>query len=86
MSVLIKGIDELPEDGTMFIVKHDNDKVYIKRICVYGYSHELIKLSEKHGRLIDADVLDYTLGAEDRDIYVKCILEEAPTVIEAEGE
>ena len=40
-----------------------------------------------HGRLIDADALDYKLGASDRDIYVKCVLEEeAPTIIEAEGE
>ena len=39
----------------------------------------------KHGRLIDADALDYRLGASDRDIYVKYTVEEEPTVIEAEG-
>jgi len=38
----------------------------------------------KHGRLIDADALDYRLGASDRDIYVKYTVEEEPTVIEAE--
>lgn len=31
-------------------------------------------------RLIDADALEYELGASDRDIYAKCCLEEAPTV------
>ena len=31
-------------------------------------------------RLIDADALDYELGASDRDIYAKACLEEAPTV------
>ena len=31
-------------------------------------------------RLIDADALDYELGASDRDIYVKYTLEEAPTI------
>ena len=45
----------------------------------------LIEVPAPHGRLIDADALDYKLGASDRDIYVRCTLEEdAPTVIEAE--
>ena len=46
----------------------------------------LVEVPEPHGRLIDADALDYKLGASDRDIYVKYTLEEEPTVIEAEGE
>lgn len=42
-------------------------------------------LPKGHGRLIDADALEYTLGASDRDIYVKCCLdEEAPTIIGAD--
>ena len=45
----------------------------------------LVEVTEPHGRLIDADALDYKLGASDRDIYVKYTLEEEPTVIEAEG-
>lgn len=32
-------------------------------------------------RLIDADALDYELGASDRDIYVRECLQDAPTVI-----
>ena len=46
----------------------------------------IVEVPEPHGRLIDADALDYKLDASDRDIYVKYILEEEPTVIEAEGE
>lgn len=32
-------------------------------------------------RLIDADALDYELGASDRDIYVRECLAEAPSVV-----
>lgn len=32
-------------------------------------------------RLIDADALDYELGASDRDIYVRECLQDAPTVM-----
>ena len=49
-----------------------------------AWSCPLVDLG-KHGRLIDADKLDYRLGASDRDIYVKYTVEEEPTVIEAEG-
>lgn len=49
-----------------------------------AWSCQLVDLG-KHGRLIDADALDYRLGASDRDIYVKYTVEEEPTVIEAEG-
>ena len=86
MSVLIKGMDEIPEDRAVLVVMHDNGKAYIKHACTYGYSMELVKLPDTHGRLIDADALDYKLGSSDRDIYVKYTLEEEPTVIEAEGE
>ena len=45
----------------------------------------LVEVPAPHGRLIDADALDYKLGVSDRDIYVRGVLEEeAPTVIEAE--
>lgn len=37
-----------------------------------------------HGRLIDADALEYSLGIEDRDIYAYHIINDAPTVIERE--
>ena len=58
MSVLIRGMDEIPEDGTVLIVKHDdNGKVYIKYAGMMGCSMELVKLPEHHGNLIDADYL-----------------------------
>ena len=44
-----------------------------------------IPLPEHHGRLIDADALVDSLGASDRDIYCKAVIEEdAPTIIEGE--
>lgn len=58
MSVLIKGMDELPEDGAVLVVRHDDDgKIYIKYVGVYGYSMQLVKLPEKHGDLIDRQKL-----------------------------
>lgn len=58
MSVLIRGMDEIPEDGAVLVVKHDdNGKVYIKYAGMMGYSMELVKITGKHGRLIDVDEL-----------------------------
>ena len=37
-----------------------------------------------HGRLVDADAIDYSLGVEDRDGYVHWVLEDAPTIVDAE--
>ena len=53
MSVLIKGMNELPEDGAVLVVRHDDGKIYIKYVGVYGYSMQLVKLPDKHGDLID---------------------------------
>lgn len=59
MSVLIRGMDEIPEDGAVLIVKHDdNGKVYIKYAGMMGYSMELVEIPEKHGDLIDRDELE----------------------------
>ena len=58
MSVLIRGMDEMPEDGAVLMVKRDDDgKTYIKYAGMMGYHMELVTLPEKHGRLIDADAL-----------------------------
>lgn len=44
-------------------------------------------LPKGHGRLIDADALEYKLSASEQDLYVKYTLEDdAPTVIEADRE
>ena len=102
MSVLIKGMDELPDDGAVLVVRYDNGKVYIKDACTYGYHMEIVALPERHGRLIDADELwekmsKYTdnMGAKmpfgDDDSMIHrdsaCyMIEGADTIIEAEGD
>lgn len=97
MSVLIKGM-EMPRNclecelyGAMYSSGCDVASLGIPKR--YNYDPHtrpdwcpLVELPEKHGRLIDADALDYRLGASDRDIYVRYTVEEEPTVIEAEGE
>lgn len=82
MSVLIKGMDEIPEDRAVLVVMHDNGKAYIKHACTYGYSMELVKLPETHGRLIDADALVETAEFYETEMELK----KAKTVIEAEDE
>lgn len=58
MSILIRGMDEIPEDGAVLMVRHDdNGKAYIKYAGMMGYFMELVKIPEKHGRLIDKDRL-----------------------------
>lgn len=48
MGILIKGMDEIPEDGSMLVVRHDdNGKAYIKYARTYGYSMELVKQPTK---------------------------------------
>ena len=55
MGVYIKGMDEIPEDGAVLVVMHDNGKTYIKHACTYGYSMEMVEVPGPHGRLIDED-------------------------------
>jgi hypothetical protein len=100
MSVLIKGM-KMPENCDVcrfadWSNLHQTASCKLKdyQPCFSDYSREfktqrsticpLVDLG-KHGRLIDADALDYRLGASDRDIYVMYTVEEEPTVIEAEG-
>ena len=100
MSILIKSM-KMPEDcgacdlctgdGECMALYGENLWNYIPDDAKYfpnDWKYEkcpLVEVPTPHGRLIDADALDYKLGASDRDIYVRCTLEEdAPTVIEAE--
>lgn len=62
MSVLIKGMDELPDDGAVLVVRYDNGKVYIKEACTFGYHMEMVKLPEKHGQLFDSDEVKKVLN------------------------
>lgn len=100
MSVLIKGMDELPEDGQMLVVKHVDGKAYIKRDDVMGFSMELVQLPDKHGRLVDADELEkavagmvpYAIDDASSSAYTDGIgaayylICDAPTIVETEGE
>ena len=101
MSILIRGMDEIPEDGAVLVVKHDdNGKVYIKYAGMMGYSMELERIPGSHGDLIDRDALSLReklkfikeaeiqiYGGASWSFVGKCItaIEEAPTIIEAEG-
>lgn len=84
MSVLIRGM-EMPNPGHIVLVEIDeNGDVFA------AYDGGRTKLTQHkaiavppHGRLIDADALDASLGIEDRDDYVHWTLEEAPTIIPA---
>lgn len=97
MSVLIKDMDEMPEDGAVLVVRHDdNGKAYIKFACTYGYSMELVELPEKHGDLIDRDEVrdsvfhhlsikgEKNLLPAEKSVFGNII--KAKAVIEAEGE
>ena len=100
-SILIKNM-EMPinciyeENGKTkfcFFCNHDDTPFCVYRGAGLGLDDErpdwcpLVEVPTPHGRLIDADALDYKLDSSDRDIYVRGVLEEeAPTIIEAEGE
>ena len=62
MSVLIKGMVELPDDGDFLVVRYENERVYVKQVGVLGYSMEMVKLPEKHGRLFDSDEVKKVLN------------------------
>lgn len=90
MSVLIKGMDELPEDGQMLVVKHVDGKAYIKRDDVMGFSMELVQLPDNHGRLVDADATIKEIKARNpddvsyEDAWAITCIEHAPTIVESE--
>lgn len=85
MGIYIKGM-EMPNPGHIVLVEIDeNGDVFA------AYDGGRTKLTQHkavsvppHGRLIDADKLDYSLGIDDRDIYVHWTLEDAPTIIPAD--
>ena len=93
MSVLVKGMS-IPDNCELCAFETGFGFCLAKSDNFCGYTNyrkrpewcPLVEVPGPHGRLIDADALDYKLGASDRDIYVKYTLEEEPTVIEAEDE
>lgn len=85
MSILIKGL-EMPKTGELLCIDILPDgKVYI-HLALKNKQIATAVPVPPHGRLIDADALDNTLGIEDRDDWVHWTLEAAPTIIPAEKE
>lgn len=95
MNVLIKRL-EIPEEGAIRVViqKHRGITVAYTGGDPYRRAHEVVELPEKHGRLVDADALIakcgdwYTEEGTEAGFIgtIKMLLEDAPTIVEAEGE
>ena len=97
MIILIKGM-EMPKHGDVLVVREYNGKTYIKHEGHLGFEATLIELPP-HGRLIDADKIDYRndamhdgtghLVVADNFIngvlWINDCIDNAPTVIEAEN-
>ena len=83
MSVLIKGM-KMPKSGyvDVRILAEGHANIAV----AYKPFYEELPVIEipPHGRLIDADALDNSLGISDEDIDFHHMLEDAPTVIGAE--
>lgn len=76
MDILIKGMDEIPEDGAVLVVRHDNGKAYIKHARTYGYSMELVKLSAIQPVAKDINVL--TNDCISRQMAIDTIMGQPP--------
>ena len=93
MSILIKGM-EIPELYETYKVNFamTNDGQIVMGMCPLnetGYRPvgEVIALPDKHGRLVDADELNFSsmLDSIDQGIAEETVME-APTIVESEGE
>ena len=99
MSVVIPGMDmpknceecefHLTEDIAFELIHQCQiNRGYIDNADIHGFPHDcpLVELPKKHGRLIDADEICFSMtNGTDQDIAEEAV-REAPTVIEAEGE
>ena len=96
MSVIVKGM-EMPKSCAscrMAVCFADTGRAKCYATLSYidpergkrSYDCPLCPLPEKHGRLIDADRFDDSLGIEDSDIDMHFRLMECETIVEAEGE
>lgn len=89
MSVVVMGAGiEMLIPGTKYRVAEDLEgNKYLRLDSVFNeQTYPLRQLPKKHGRLIDADALPrytgYALSADE----VATAVENAPTIVEAEGE
>lgn len=95
MSVLIRGM-EMPEDCFSCPLKEEGfcniTNAYAGQIYERNSDCPLVEVSTPHGRLIDADGLIPDIGHDwngyrvPKDDYSWECIDNAPTVIEAEGE
>ena len=101
MGIYIKGMDEIPEDGTMFIVMKDETGGWIKQSGHMGFGMRLIDVPEPHGRLIDESnvrdaIYERLKALQTHEVFrrkrgdidllgVMPYIAKIPTVIEAEG-
>lgn len=101
MNVLIKGL-EIPGEGAIRVViqKHCGIAVAYTGRDPYQMAHEVVELPEKHGRLVDADAFMADICRSINEMtkigimvdgdYLWCKLEDAlenaPTIVESEGE
>ena len=95
MSVLIEGM-EMPTSGELLVIITPNGEVkYKKSVASMWDRTTVVNVPEPHGRLIDADALNYTMlyrenwmrgtGVEAPAVWRKDI-DAAPTIIPANDE
>ena len=92
MSILIKGM-EMPREGvSLFVEVNSTGHIicqYSDDIVHYGYKSRAVPVPTPHGRLIDADALCRIDGKDEDGFSCQIVydwdIEEAPTIIEAEG-
>ena len=86
MSILIKGMEMPKNDSWVNVrIKEKDGKPIIAFITgedLEGKYFEIEEVPTPHGRLIDADTINYPLGWQGE--IVKAVIDEAPTIIEAE--
>lgn len=90
MSVLVRGMEMPKSCRKCYLCDFDTNGYYCIKLekvldkwhvrTQRDYDCPLVEIPP-HGDLIDRDALIETLSVSDRDIYVKCILEEDATVI-----
>ena len=93
MSVLVKGMKmpELYETYKVNFAKTNDGKIVMGMCPLNETSYrpvgEVVALPDKHGRLVDADELNFSsmLDSIDQDIAEETVMY-APTIVEEEGE
>lgn len=77
---------DIPEKDYRWIKEHKGVTDYQITQMLYNRVRKGISLPKGHGRLIDADTTIQKLGDDNEDAYAEFVLNDAPTVVEAERE